>query len=1060
MNIGKFSVSNPVLVNIAMVAILVMGFVSLSRLPREAMSNVDFSWVFIAVPYPGATAEEIEKSVTIPIEEQVADIDRIKRIGSNTSQGVSFVSVEFEDDISRSDFLRLFQDVRTEFDKVELPDGTMEPWVEEFSTADFMPIITLNLKGEVDDETINRAARELRDKILDIDNVSKVEIVGGREREIWVEVDRDRMEALGISLDEIINALKYRNLNVPGGVLEEQTRRYLLHTLGEIDDYREFSEVIVRRRPGMGSVKVGDVATVNRGMAPSVHDVRFNGEKAISLNISKKKQGNSIRIVNQVRETVEECAPNLPPGLSVHYFNDTSLLIREVVDVLSKNAVMGFITLVLVLLIFIGVRNSVITALGIPITFAITFMFMEAYGESLNGNSLFALVMVLGMIVDHAIVIIENAYRHRQMGLSSRDAAIVGTNEVIKPVVSGTLTTVAAFLPMMLLPGIMGKFMRIIPIVTCLALAASTLEALIFLPSHFADWGTKTKEMKEGFIGRWQGSFRRLVAVVFRHRYLTLFFTLLAIGISAGLGTRIKQDLYGGEEFTMFFIDMELPVGTPRSVTNRVASRFEERLLPLIGNGEVHSITTQVGFMAKDDDWITNSNVAQITVDVVERKQGRERPIRRIMDDVKAMCGDIPGADVVNYRMVNNGPPADPPVTFRIKGENYDDMVAVANEYVEMLERYESDSGLYNTGHDYNRGYPELRIAINEERAADLGLNAGLIGLYIRNSFDGAEATTYFEEDDELDVIVKWAESYRASVDDVMQMKFPAPATDGGAPRMVPFSTVASIERGRGIAEIRRGDQEREVTVTAEAYDKNFAARTVMPKVEQVWEQRYRTTYPELSLEVGGEFAEFGKVVSDLLRLLGVGLFLMYVILGAQFKSFFQPLIIGTAISFAFVGCVLFLVISGTPLSIVVMFAGVALTGICVNDSIVLISFINGLRHRGVPTHQAVVEGCGVRLRPIILTSVTTIGGLFPMAVGLGGRSEIWAPMASTIMFGLVFSTVGTLLVIPCLYGIFDDMAAKFGFTMRLEGEEASGANGDVSDRNHPVLTGAQHASE
>lgn len=1060
MNIGKFSVSNPVLVNIAMIAILVMGYISLSRLPREAMSNVDFSWVFMAVPYPGATAEEVEKSVTIPIEEEVSDIDHIKRISSESSQGVAFVSVEFEDDISRSDFLRLFQDVRTEFDKVELPDGTMEPWVEEFSTADFMPIITLNLKGEVGDETINRTARELREKILDIDNVSKVEIVGGREREVWVEVDRDRLEALGLSLDEVINALKYRNLNVPGGVLEEQTRRYLLQTLGEIDDYREFSEVIVRRRPGMGSVKVGDIATVNRGMAPTVHDVRFNGEKAISLNISKKQQGNSIRIVNQVQETVDEFSKSLPPGLSVHYFNDTSLLIREVVDVLSKNALMGFFTLVLVLLIFIGVRNSIITALGIPITFAITFMFMEAYGESLNGNSLFALVMVLGMIVDHAIVIIENAYRHRQMGLSARDAAIVGTNEVIKPVVSGTLTTVAAFLPMMLLPGIMGKFMRIIPMVVCLALAASTLEALIFLPSHFADWGTKAKEMKEGFIGRWQGSFRRLVAVVFRHRYLTLFATLFAIVVSAGLGTQIKQDLYGGEEFTMFFVDLELPIGTPRSVTNRVASRFEERLLPLIGNGEIHSITTQVGFMAADDDWVTNSNVAQITVDVVERKEGRERPIRRIMDDIKAMCSDIPGADVVNYRMVNNGPPADPPVTFRVQGESYDDMVAVANEYVEMLEQYESDSGLYNIAHDYQRGYPELRIAINEERAAELGLNAGLIGLYIRNSFDGAEATSYFEEDDELDVIVKWAEPYRASVNDVLQMKFPAPAADGGAPRMVPFSTVASIERGRGIAEIKRGDRKREVTVTAESYDKDFAARTVMPKVQEAWEQRYKKTYPRLSLEVGGEFAEFGKVVSDLLRLLGVGLFLMYVILGAQFKSFFQPLIIGTAISFAFVGCVLFLVISGTPLSIVVMFAGVALTGICVNDSIVLISFINGLRRRGVPTHRAVVEGCGVRLRPIILTSVTTIGGLFPMAIGLGGRSDIWAPMASTIMFGLLFSTVGTLLVIPCLYGIFDDMAVKFGFTMRLEGEDASGDDENLSFDSKSVLTGAQHANE
>ncbi len=1031
MNVGKFSVNNSVLINIAMVAILVLGTVSLLRLPREAMSEVDFSWVFIGVPYPGASAEEIEKAVTIPIEDEIADVDHIKKITSVTEQGLALVQVQFDDEISRDDFLRLYQDLRAEFDKVELPEGALDPWTDELTTDDFMPIVTLHLKGDVDDAVINETARRLRDRLLDIENVSKAEIVGGRDREIWIDADRDRMEAFGVSLDEIVNAIKYSHLNVPGGTLETGTRSYLLQTLGEIRTPGDFGTVIVRRGPGARGVRVGDIATINRGLAPSDYDVRFDGEKAISLLVSKTGDGNTIRIVDRVREVVEEFEPTLPPGVSVHYFNDTSLMIRDIVEVLSRNAVMGFVVLILVLFVFIGLRNSLITALGIPMTFAITFIFMEWYGESLNGNSLFALVMVLGMIVDHAIVIIENGYRYRQMGLSAKDAAVKGTNEVILPVLSGTATTVAAFLPMMLMPGIMGKFMRIIPIVTSLALVASTLEALVFLPCHFAEWGSKAKEAGQGLIGRWQDRFRGLVRVVFRHRYLTATITLLVIVATGFLATAVRQDLYAGEEFTMFYVDVKMPIGTPRARTNEIASRFEQRVLPLVGNGEVASVTTYVGFQTTDDDWITASHVAQLVLDVEERKNGRTRPIRAIMEDVRALCADIPGAESVNYRMVNNGPPVDKPVTFRIQGERYDEMAVVADEYVRMLGEYPE---LYNVKHNYEKGYPELRIAIDEARAADLGLSVGRIGMYIRNCFDGAEATSFFEQDEELKVKVRFAEPYREAISDITQLKFPVMHAASGAQVMVPFSAVCSIEPGRGLARIRRTDRKREITVQADAHNKD-SLKQINERITREFDEKHRPAYPALSLKMGGEFAEFGKVISDLLRLLGVGLFLMYCIMGAQFKSFTQPLIIGASIFFAFVGCVLYLLVSGTPLSIVVMFAGVALVGVCVNDAIVLISFINAMRRGGMSTFDAVVEGCAVRLRPIILTSVTTIAGLLPMALGLGGRSDTWAPMASTIMFGLVFSTVGTLLVIPCLYGILDDMLRGLGIRMKLEGE-------------------------
>ncbi|MBD3391054.1 MAG: AcrB/AcrD/AcrF family protein [Chitinivibrionales bacterium] len=1018
MNIGKFSVTNSVLINIMMAAIMVLGLVSFFRLPQQVMSNISFNWVLVAYGYPGASAEEVEKSVTVEVEKEISDVDHISAIKSTVRDGSTYMFVEFEDDLSEKEFARVFQDLRAEIDKVQLPDDVTDPHIQDFSTTEFMSILTVNLIDELGDPAaMHRAATTLRDKLLDVDDIAKVEIYGAKRKEVWIEVDRRRLEAFGLSLDHVANAVKYRNMNVPGGTLEMGNRAYLIETRGEAATPEDFKRIVVRSTPGGGSVSVGDLGTINDGYADPLYDARFNGTACVSLWLTRTEKGNVIRVVEEAKQIVNEFQETLPAGIRVALSNDNTYFIRDTLGTLGRNALMGFGMLIIVLLVFIGLRNSMITALGIPITFAITFMFMEWYGESLNGSSLFALVLVLGMIVDHAIVIIENSYRHRQLGLSPADAAIAGTNEVVKPVIAATMTTLAAFLPLMLLPGIMGKFMRIVPIVVSLALVASTLEALVFLPVHFAEWGGKAKEKGTGWIGRFQGAFRALVARIFKRRWLALGITLLVIIVSAVVTRFVKEDLFAEEDWTMFYIDIELPKGTPRSGTDEIVRRFEERLLPHIGKGEIVSVTSSVGLMQTDDDWIEQDNVGQLSVDVAERKEGRARPILEIMEEFKKLCADIPGAEDVRFRMVNTGPPVDKPVQFRLAGDNFDDMSSIAADFRRLLEEYPS---LYNIDDNFDPGGPELRLDVNEQRASELGLSVGQIGLYVRNCFEGVEATTYYDEDDAVDVIVKLAERDRGTVDDLLQMKFPTP--DG---RLVPFSTVCSLERGTGMAIIKRTDRKREVTVSADAQE-GAPIQEISKRVEEEFAARYRPLYPDITLEMGGQWQEFKVVFIDILRLFWIGLFLIYVILGAQFKSFLQPFIIMFTIPFAFVGCVMFLFFSGTPVSITVLFAGVALAGISVNDSIVLISFINGLRRTGADVAEAVAEGAAVRLRPIILTSVTTIGGLLPMAIGLGGMSATWSPMASTIIFGLFFSTVGTLIVIPCAYGALDDITAKF----------------------------------
>jgi multidrug efflux pump subunit AcrB len=1030
MNFGKFSVNNSVLINILMIALLVLGGLSLSRLPREQFSEVPFFWVNIAVPYPGVSAEDVEKSVTIRIENEMDGLDKLDEIVSITQEGLSIVRVEFDSGISNDEFDRLYQEVQTRFSKVDLPDGTLAPFIDDFSSSDFLPVVEVILAGNVEYETLNDTARLLRERLLDIPQVADAELVGARDRQIIVGANQEKLEALGISLDEVVRAVASRNVTVPGGTLETQSREYLLRTIGEIQRISEFEKVIVRRSsaasPGIslaggalpagsppGVVHVADVATVQEVFDPSGADARFNMQRAIVLRVTKVTRGNSVVVVNGVKEIVAEFEQSIPRGMTINLFGDSTVQIRQSLDVLLKNALLGLVFLVGILLLFIGVRNALIIALGIPVTFAITFVVLELFGETFNTNTLFGLVLVLGLIVDHAIVIIENSYRLNQEGLSRIDAAIQGTNQVVVPVIAATLTTVAAFLPLMILPGTLGRFLRVIPLTVSIALIASTLEAIVFLPVHFAEWSGRAKRQLGIRFDRIRLGFSKVITRVYRRRYLLMAVMIVVmIGSFALVGT-LQQDLFSSEDFTLFYIDIELPNGSPKTKTESVVAEYEKRIMPLVGQGEIISINSSVGFSSTDTGVESKSNIAQIVVDLIEKDEGRTRPIVEIMRDVEELTAAVPGIENVQFRRAVNGPPVEPPVSFRLFGDNYDELSAIAGEIRRKLEEYPE---LYNISDNLEVGTPELRVRINQDRAAALGLSTASVGSFIRSSFDGITATTIFLENEEIDVIVRYAGNQITSVRQLLQLKIPTP--DG---RLIPFSTVASVEEGQALGAIRRVDGKREVTVTSEAYDET-RVRTINTQVQQLFDDTLQPLYPEVNLKVGGEFAEFGNLLTQILRIFLLGVFLIYLILGTQFKSYLQPALILLTVPFAFVGVILYLFISGTPFSTTVLYAGVALAGIAVNDSIVLVSYVNELKRSGKTTAEAVVEGTTTRLRPILLTSLTTIAGLLPTALGLGGKSVVWGPMASTIIFGLIFSTLTALFIIPSLYGILEDI--------------------------------------
>ncbi|MFW6214609.1 MAG: efflux RND transporter permease subunit [Alkalispirochaetaceae bacterium] len=1019
MNIGRFSVRNSVLINILMILILALGLFSLQRLPREQFAEIPFFFAIVTVPYPGVSAEDIEETVTVPIENEMQGLDSLDQIQSETSEGIARINIQFDQGISEEDFDTLYQDVQNRLSNVDLPDGAQQANLDEFSSTDFAPVIEVVLHGSVNYGTLDTTARNLRDRLQTIGEVSSVTLVGSRDQEIYVELDRGRMEALGVSLNEVVQALETQNVTIPAGTLRTENRDFLLRTVGELNEVEEFDQIVVRlnsdRREGV--IRLGDVADISPGYDLDGSEARFNGSQAISLRIAKVPGGSSIDIVEAVRREVDRFGSNTPAGINVSYFNDSTVQLRDSLEVLTSNALYGLALLVLILLIFIGVRNAIITAVGIPITFAITFITLEAFGETLNSNTLFGLVLVLGLIVDHAIVIVENTYRLQQQGRSREEAAEAGVNQVIVPVIAATATTVAAFLPLTFLPGIIGRFLRVVPLTVSIALIASTAEAAIFLPSHYADWpGGKNLRSPGGLFDRVRHRFARLLDSLYRHRVWTVLASLLIMFLVFSQVASIPQNLFEAEDVTLFYIDIEMPPGTPIERTGEVVQAYEQRILPRVGDGEVAALNAFVGFAGGETQNVRRSNIAQIIVDLTEREEGRERSIDAIMEEVESQTRDIPGAEVVQFRKQETGPPTDPPISFRLFGDSYEELGAVSEAFQEQLSTYD---GVINIDDNLDEGTPELRVRVDDTLAARYGLSAQSVGDFVRGSFDGIVAGTVFRENEESDIVVRYANRRPFSIDSISQLKLPA--ANGS---LVPFSAVAEIDEGQVISAIRRIDGKREVTVTAETRGEVVTPR-INSDIQGLFRDDFAARFPDVELDVGGEFAEIADTLTEIARVFIIGVFLIYLILATQFRSYTQPLLILLTVPFAFVGVILYLILSGAPLSTTVIYAGVALAGIAVNDTIVLVTFVNETRAEGAPIRQAIIEAASTRLRPILLTSLTTIAGLLPTALGVGGRSVIWGPMASTIIFGLIFSTVTALIIVPSLYGIFYDKSNR-----------------------------------
>jgi len=1020
-HISEFSVRQPVLVNLLVILLLVAAFVTYSYLTKEKFPDVSLDEVWIYTSYPGVSPEEIERLITIPIEDEVAGIDGIDDITSVSSEGYSQIKIDFESGIE--DFPRKIQEVQNRVNRVEdLPEDAETPEVEEEEWTTIA--VVASLSGQIPENTLKRLSDDLEDDLLDIPGVDAVTAIGRRDREIWVEVDPGRLESYELSLADVILSLRNKNLDIPAGTLGSGREEFLVRTMGEAETLEQIERVIIRSTNEGGHVYVRDVAKVSDTFEEATTEGRLNGEKTISLMVMKSKTGDTVRIVEAVK-AIERDYENgrLPDGATLTLTNDASVDIASNLNALYGNGAVGLVLVLIVLCVFVGLRPAVLTAAGLPVAYSIAILLMQYFGITINMLSLFGLILVLGIVVDDAIIICENSCRHIEEGRSPPEAAVVGTREVTWPVIAAVSTTAAAFMPLLLMTGTLGKFFAIIPQVVTFALVASLVEALFILPSHIADFARPIRARRsgnttDGWLQRLTRVYLRLLNFTLDRRYLCVSAVIaLAVGCIAFAYLFMPFVLFPARDVEEFGVTIKMPVGTKLEETSRVVAQLERAALEL-PEEEVYAVMGRVGTgQLADYDFRTGSHIGQVVLDLTDRF-GRQRSGLEIVSEYRQAIAEIPGPAEVNFLEWREGPPVEPAVEIHLRGDEFEVLRAIADDIRAYLAGIE---GTRDITDDFEPGKREARIIVDEEKAHLMGLDMATIGSTIRYAVDGGIASSIHDRGEEIDLRVILREESRRDLEDIEEMRF---RNREGA--LVPFQNFARIERKPGYTNINRRDRKRSITVSANV-DENLITSV---EINRLLRDRYKDlgkSYPGYAMRFSGEYEETQEQVIALAKAFGVAVLLIYVILGSLFRSFAMPLVVMLAVPFSFIGVVVGFFVMGEPLGLMAIIGIIGLAGIVVNDSLILVDFINNGREAGLPRRDATLRACRLRLRPVILTSVTTIFGLLPLAMGLFGLSPFLTPIAVAIVWGLTFATFLTLLLVPGLYAIVDDIAGRWG---------------------------------
>jgi len=1024
---------NHVAANLLMIFILVAGTITVMTMKLEVFPEFSMDRITITTEYIGASPAEVEEGIIRKIEENVAGLAGIKRIDSTAREGYGSVVIEV---MKGWNLQTLLDEVKAEVDRITtFPNEAEKPVVRELTRRH--EVIDLAVYGDAPEATIKELAENLKDEITNLPGITLAELAGVREAEIHIEISEKTLRRYGLTLGKVADIVRRASLDLPAGNVKTKSGEILIRTKGRRYYAADYRDVAVITRPDGSKVILGQIATLKDGFRDIDISARFQGKPAIIIQVYRVADQNALDVSDTVKTYIKDIRSSLPEGMDIGYYGDRSEILRSRIQLLLKNMTLGLILVSIILGLFLNLRLAFWVTLGIPISFAVGLIILPRFDVSINMISLFAFIMVLGIVVDDAIIIGENIFRKQEDGLEHLNAAVEGALEVGRPVIFAVLTTVVAFWPLLLGGGNMGKIIRALPVVVIVVLMGSLVEALMILPAHLSGGRQKQagsiENPKKGTpVARWlirfiNGPYTRLLNFCIRWRYASVALGIAILMLTLGIwqGGWLKFTFFPKVESDVLTCTLTMPSGTPVTRTGEVVTHLEQTAkefltemdkkrpenAPSLFEHSVSLIGLHIGRHGPGSGSAQiGGHLAQVFIQLLEG-ENRDARSDRLAVLWREKAGSIPDAESITFSsdLFSMGSP----VEIHLSLDNHDQLVAAAEDLKGELANY---PGVFDIQDSFLPGKKEMQLKL-KPAARSLGLTLSDLAQQVRHAFYGAEALRLQRDQDEVKVLVRYPEAERQSLSYVEDMRIRA--SDGSE---APFNQVAQVRMEQGYATIERAQRRRVIKVFADVDETVSNANDVRTELESGFLQQLKNRYPGLRYVIEGEGKEQKETFQDVGKGFAIAILGIYALLAIPFRSFTQPLVVLSAIPFGIVGAMFGHIIMGHNLCMLSVFGILGAAGVVVNDSLVLIHATNRIRSQGVRPVDAVCQAGPLRFRAIILTSLTTFAGLTPMLLERSMQAQFLIPMAISLAFGVLFATGITLLLVPCGYVIMDDI--------------------------------------
>ncbi|WP_342515682.1 efflux RND transporter permease subunit [Sutcliffiella sp. FSL R7-0096] len=1011
MKIARLSVLRPIAMSMVIILMLILGAVSMRGMPVDLFPELTFPIVAVTTTYEGAGPEEIENLISSPLEDAMSTLPNVESVTSISRTGGSLVLVSFTWGTDM-DFASL--DMRERIDSVRdfLPPGANLPRVLRFNPSD-LPIVQLAITDPSGEMTKAKqlAEQDIEPQLSSVDGIASISVEGGAENEVRITLDPNALSSFDITIDQLQQIIASENLNLPGGSLTDQNQNLPIRITGEYQSILDIQTLPIPTSKGV--IQLDQLGEVKETLQPTSQLSYLNGEPAVGMSILKQSGSNTVTVANNIEKKLDEIRKTLPPGVDIKPIFDQSEFIEKSIRAVATNMIVGSLLAALVLFFFLrNIRSTLIILFSIPVSIVATFIFMYFSGQTLNLLTLGGLALGIGMMVDNAIVILENIYRLRQKGYTMKDAAIEGTSEVGPAIIASTLTTVIVFLPIVFVDGLAAQLFKPLALVVSFSLLASLFTALIIVPlfsSLLLKVNTSTSRFEERFSG-FTNWYRSILEKTLRNPKKTVTSIIILFLISLAGIPFIGKEFLPQQDQSFISMTVRLPDGSSLDATYDVMEEIDERLEEI---SEIDLAFVTVGgtdnFSVSAGTQTNRANYSILLTPVTERS----RSDKIIGDEIRKKLENIPGAEI----RLSSGDSgfSQNPVSLSITGPDLTTLKSLADDTVNLLSEIE---GIREPTSNYTEGNPEIVVDIDRVKASQFGIGSGQIASAVSSATKGLVATRMARDGAELDIRLTIEDTYTASIEDLEKLLINTPTGEN-----IPLQAVATVERGQGPSQISRTNRNREITVNADIVNRDLGS--VIDDVEKTLKENIYIPNNQYKITIGGQDEQMNDAFFKLGGALALAVVLVYMVMAGQFESYFYPFIIMFAVPLTIIGIIFGLLVTSQPLGVGSLVGMLILTGIVVNNAIVFVDYVNMMKRDGKSTWEAILIAGPTRLRPIFMTALTTILGLIPLTLGFGEGMEIQQPMAIVIVFGLSFATIITLILIPVVYYLFDSFKEK-----------------------------------